>query len=152
MVFEDDFSNGINTIDWNYEIEVGGFGTGSFDWTTNDPENVYTDETGLHIVPTITTEAANITLDQATNGYILNLTAQGICSSTQAADCVRVKQYHQRYCYQPRALRPPHHARQTQHHLQKIRSSRQAPPWRLALARRLDDARSLALRSLAREW
>lgn len=61
LVFEDNFSNGIDGNNWNYEISVGGFGDGSFDWTTNDPKNAYTDDKGLHIVPTITTEATNIT-------------------------------------------------------------------------------------------
>ncbi|KAH8594619.1 concanavalin A-like lectin/glucanase domain-containing protein [Bisporella sp. PMI_857] len=90
LVFQDDFSNGINETDWNYETEIGGFGTDSFDWTTRDEKNVYTDEMGLHIVPTITTEAINLTLEQITNGYTLNLTAEGVCSSTDVLDCVRV--------------------------------------------------------------
>jgi hypothetical protein len=60
MIFEDDFGNGIDENDWNYEIELGGFGTGYFDWTTNDEKNAYTDENGLHIVPTLTTEATTL--------------------------------------------------------------------------------------------
>lgn len=89
-MFSDDFSNGINNADWNYEIETGGFGVGSFDWTTNDPKNAYTDENGLHIVPTITTEATNITQAQILNGYTLNLTAEGLCTSTALTSCVVV--------------------------------------------------------------
>jgi len=72
------------------EIEVGGFGTGEFDWTTSDGDNAYTDEQGLHIVPTITTEVTNITNAQLLNGYTLNLTADGICSSNYLSDCVAV--------------------------------------------------------------
>jgi beta-glucanase (GH16 family) len=90
MVFHDDFSNGINENDWNFEIETGGFGTGSFDWTTNDPQNAYTDAAGLHIVPTLTTESTNLTLEQVTNGYTLNLTAEGVCTGTAPSQCVRV--------------------------------------------------------------
>jgi beta-glucanase (GH16 family) len=90
LIFEDDFSNGINTDDWNYEIGVGGNGVGSFDWTTNDPKNAYTDANGLHIVPTITTQVTNITSAQLFNGYTVNLTADGTCSSNDKASCIRV--------------------------------------------------------------
>ncbi|OKL57256.1 hypothetical protein UA08_07422 [Talaromyces atroroseus] len=90
LIFEDDFSNGINENDWNYEIEVGGYGVGSFEWTTSDSTNAYTDESGLHIVPTITTNTTDITTAELFNGYTLNLTSQGICSSTEAGDCVKV--------------------------------------------------------------
>lgn len=72
------------------EIEVGGFGTGEFDWTTNDAKNAYTDEKGLHIVPTITADVTEISESQLLNGYTLNLTSQGICSSDYPSDCVAV--------------------------------------------------------------
>jgi hypothetical protein len=88
MIFEDDFSGGISKDSWNYEIQVGGFGTGSFDWTTDDPANSYTDSEGLHIVPTITANSTNLTLAEITNGYILNLTSEGVCTSTSLSDCV----------------------------------------------------------------
>lgn len=90
MIFEDDFSKGINLDNWNYEIGLSGFGVGSFDWTTNDPQNAYADASGLHIVPTVTTESTNITAAQMLNGYTVNLTADGTCSSTDAFSCVRV--------------------------------------------------------------
>ncbi|KAH8690186.1 putative gram-negative bacteria binding protein [Talaromyces proteolyticus] len=90
LIFEDDFQNGINKNDWNYEIQVGGFGVGSFDWATDDPTNAYTDESGLHIVPTLTTSATNITLAEMLNGYTLNLTSQGICTSTGNNSCARI--------------------------------------------------------------
>jgi hypothetical protein len=111
MIFEDDFRHSINENDWNYEVQVGGFGTGSFEWTTRAEENVYTDDTGLHIVPTITStyfhcpereyfetttannnaaETANLTLDQMTDGYTLNLTAEGTCTSKENSACIRV--------------------------------------------------------------
>ncbi|GAM37197.1 hypothetical protein TCE0_022f06912 [Talaromyces pinophilus] len=90
LIFEDDFLNGISENDWNYEIQVGGYGVGSFDWTTNDPSNAYTDENGLHIVPTITTNVTDITNAQLLNGYTLNLTQQGVCTAADSGDCVRV--------------------------------------------------------------
>lgn len=87
MVFEDDFSNGINTNSWNFEQQVGGFGVGSFDWTTNDTKNAYTDASGLHIVPTITTDVTSLSSDQLLNGFTLNLTSSGICTGTGNSSC-----------------------------------------------------------------
>lgn len=62
--------------------------TGSFEWTTNDPQNAYTDAEGLHIVPTLTVNSTNITPAQILNGYTLNLTTDnrpdGVCTSDDA--------------------------------------------------------------------
>src|SRR6202000_2823649 len=87
-ILEDEF----RTIDkkvWNYEIQRGGFGTGSFEWTTDDPKNAYVDAEGLHIVPTLTTEATSITPAQLNDNYVLNLTTAGTCTSASglAPDC-----------------------------------------------------------------
>lgn len=90
LVFHDDFSNGINTDDWVYEQQIGGFGVQSFDWTTDDVQNIYSDGTGLHIVPTLTTESTNITVDQLLNDYTLNLTVTGTCTSEIDSDCAIV--------------------------------------------------------------
>lgn len=88
LVYDDDFQGGaLDETKWNYEIALDGFGTGSFDWTTNDPTNVYTDEKGLHIVPTLTNETTSITTDQMYNGYTLNLTTDGTCTETSATSC-----------------------------------------------------------------
>ncbi|KAI9649850.1 hypothetical protein NHQ30_002432 [Ciborinia camelliae] len=87
LMFEDDFHN-IDPSIWSYEIQRGGFGTGSFEWTTNDPQNAYTDAEGLHIVPTLTVNSTNITPAQILNGYTLNLTTDnrpdGVCTSDDA--------------------------------------------------------------------
>ncbi|KAK4570545.1 hypothetical protein LTR86_002627 [Recurvomyces mirabilis] len=83
---EDDF----HTIDentWSYEIQRGGFGTGSFEWTTNDPKNAYTDAEGLHIVPTLTTETTDISPAQIIDGYVLNLTTAHTCTSDDYTMC-----------------------------------------------------------------
>ncbi|KAF4469505.1 glycosyl hydrolase family [Fusarium albosuccineum] len=66
---------------WNHEIQMNGFGTGSFDWTTDDSANSYVDAKGLHIVPTMTLESTDITYGQLTNGYTVNLTKSGTCTS-----------------------------------------------------------------------
>jgi beta-glucanase (GH16 family) len=64
--------------------------TGSFEWTTNDPQNAYTDAEGLHIVPTLTVNSTNITPAQILDGYTLNLTTDGrpdgVCTSDDALD------------------------------------------------------------------
>lgn len=89
LVYEDKFDMGeLDESKWNYEVALNGFGTGTFDWTTTDATNVYTDEKGLHIVPTLTNETTSITTDQMWNGYTLNLTADGTCTETSASACV----------------------------------------------------------------
>ena len=102
LMFEDTFQN-IDSSIWSYEIQRGGFGyvwfteplwenllannpsTGSFEWTTNDPKNSYTDADGLHIVPTLTVNSTDITPAQILDGYRLNLTTDnrpdGVCTS-----------------------------------------------------------------------
>src|SRR5216117_1501417 len=85
-MLEDDFKT-INSSVWSYEIQRGGFGTGSFEWTTDDPKNAYVDAAGLHIVPTLTTASTNITIDQLSDGFVLNLTTAGTCTSTDVTMC-----------------------------------------------------------------
>ncbi|OCK77836.1 glycoside hydrolase family 16 protein [Lepidopterella palustris CBS 459.81] len=86
LLLEDNFKT-IDPNTWNYEIQRGGFGSGTFEWTTDDPKNAYTDENGLHIVPTLTTETTSITVDQIYDGYVLNLTTDGTCTSTDVTMC-----------------------------------------------------------------
>lgn len=78
------------TIDpniWNHEVQIDGFGAGSFDWTTTDPANSFVASDGLHIVPTLTNESTSITTEQISNGYTLNLTSDGSCTSTLGSSC-----------------------------------------------------------------
>lgn len=70
--------------------QVGGFGTGEFEWTTTDDRNVFVDEEGLHIVPTLTTNTTTITTAEIVNGYTLNLTkagGDGSCTGTTNEAC-----------------------------------------------------------------
>jgi hypothetical protein len=67
LVLDDSFGS-LNEDVWNHEVQVDGFGTGSFDWTTTDSKNAFTDGEGLHIVPTLTTETTDITEDQILDG------------------------------------------------------------------------------------
>jgi hypothetical protein len=86
LVYEDDFQT-LDTNVWTHEVQIDGYGTGSFDWTTTDPKNSFVDSEGLHIVPTLTNETTEINNDQIYNGYTLNLTSDGTCSSTSLSSC-----------------------------------------------------------------
>lgn len=67
LVLDDKFET-LDTSVWTHQVQLDGFGTGSFDWTTTDSKNAFTDGEGLHIVPTLTTETTDITEDQLTDG------------------------------------------------------------------------------------
>ncbi|EEA23630.1 hypothetical protein TMatcc_002506 [Talaromyces marneffei ATCC 18224] len=89
LILDDDFST-LNTNVWTREVQVGGFGTGEFEWTTTDDRNVFIDQEGLHIVPTLTTDTTAITAAEITNGYTLNLTqasGDGTCTGTTNEAC-----------------------------------------------------------------
>lgn len=86
MILDDNFTS-IDTSIWNYEIQIGGFGKGSFEWTTSDESNIYVDENGLHINPTLTLNTTTLTPDELYNGAILNLTSDGTCTSDQPNYC-----------------------------------------------------------------
>lgn len=71
-------------------FQVNGFGTGSFEWTTTEAENVFVDSQGLHLVPTLTNETTPITNAEIFNGYTLNLTkagGDGSCTGNTIAEC-----------------------------------------------------------------
>lgn len=80
LILEDLFET-LDKKTWNFEIQRGGFGTGSFDWTTDDPKNAYVDAAGLHIVPTLTLDTTSITPSQLNDNHVLNLTTSGTCTS-----------------------------------------------------------------------
>lgn len=69
-------------------MQLDGFGTGAFDWTTADAKNSYIDTSGLHIVPTLTNETTGITSDQLYANYTLDLLKDGTCTSQQNSSCV----------------------------------------------------------------
>ncbi|KAI9817425.1 MAG: hypothetical protein M1827_001034 [Pycnora praestabilis] len=81
-VLDEDWSNGIDSKIWTKEVEVGGFGNGQFEQTTNTNENAFIQDGMLYIKPTL--QDANL---METNN-VINLTAQGICTSTVLSDCV----------------------------------------------------------------
>lgn len=79
----DDHFAELDTKVWSHEVQLNGFGTGSFDWTTNDPANSYVDEQGLHIVPTLTLDTTSITEAQMLDKHLVNLTQDGTCTSRE---------------------------------------------------------------------
>lgn len=88
LILDDQFEGtDIDSSTWSHEIQAGGYGTGSFDWTTSDPSNSYVKNGNLHIVPTLTTLTTPITEDQLLNGYTLNLTSDGTCTSKDVSAC-----------------------------------------------------------------
>lgn len=52
LIMEDNFET-FNESIWTQEIEVGGFGTGEFEWTSGSPENCYVEDGKLYLVPTL---------------------------------------------------------------------------------------------------
>ncbi|KAF4334250.1 beta glucan-binding [Fusarium beomiforme] len=83
-VFTDDFSNGFNSTIWNKHVEVGGYGNGEFELTTNTDENIFVRDGQLVIKPTLQTDKY---LSETTK---INLTADGTCSSATTQDCIQV--------------------------------------------------------------
>ncbi|KAF5554621.1 glycoside hydrolase family 16 [Fusarium mexicanum] len=80
LIMDDQFQK-LDTDVWSHEVQMNGFGTGSFDWTTTDDSNAYVDEKGLHIVPTLTLETTKITENQMLDKFVVNLTRDGTCTS-----------------------------------------------------------------------
>ncbi|KAI9826979.1 MAG: hypothetical protein M1819_007073 [Sarea resinae] len=83
-VLQEDFSEGFDTKTWTKEVEVGGFGNGQFEETTNTEENVFIDNGKLVIKPTLQ-EASLIN-----HNNVINLLKTGSCSSKVWSDCVAV--------------------------------------------------------------
>ncbi|PVH81977.1 glycoside hydrolase family 16 protein [Cadophora sp. DSE1049] len=83
LVMEDGFDGPtLNTSIWQYEVQLGGFGNGEFEVTTNDTANVFLDDGKLVIKPTL--QNTNI-ID--TPYALVNLTADGTCTSDVWSDC-----------------------------------------------------------------
>ncbi|XAO21475.1 hypothetical protein I312_100226 [Cryptococcus bacillisporus CA1280] len=88
-VLDDDFSNGVINPDiWEHEVRLDGYGSGSFQWTTASSSNSYIQGGILYIVPTLTSDHLGVAA--ITNGYTLNLTADGTCTSNNVSQCVAV--------------------------------------------------------------
>ncbi|KAJ3510028.1 hypothetical protein NMY22_g16100 [Coprinellus aureogranulatus] len=66
MVLDEQFNGGsLDEGVWNREVQLGGFGNGQFEMTTNDDENLFFANGQLYIHPTLTTDILPNILDQA---------------------------------------------------------------------------------------
>ncbi|KAH7918271.1 glycoside hydrolase family 16 protein [Leucogyrophana mollusca] len=77
MVLDEEFNTDTNTVlgaggNWFREIELGGFGNGEFEMTTDSTNNSYVQNGYLYITPTLTSDM--IGSDNLYNGYTYNLT------------------------------------------------------------------------------
>ena len=85
QVMHDDF-NSLDTGLWQFQSELGGFGNGEFEMTTQESKNAYTDGGMLYIVPTLTEDeignqvydGGNYTLDKCTSNI------QTACTATSS--------------------------------------------------------------------
>ncbi|KAG2097727.1 glycoside hydrolase family 16 protein [Suillus discolor] len=80
LVMQDDFDSSIDPNNWSYDIELGGFGNGEFEMTTDDPSNVYISNGQLYIMPTLTSDSIDGGWDSVMSGATYPLpdcTAQG---------------------------------------------------------------------------
>ncbi|PWN49148.1 concanavalin A-like lectin/glucanase [Violaceomyces palustris] len=85
LVMQDDFDgNSINKDLWYHEMETGGFGNQQFEWTTDSINNSFVEDGSLYIVPTLTSDQFGEAA--ITNGFTLNLTADGRCTAIDKSD------------------------------------------------------------------
>ncbi|KAL7423010.1 hypothetical protein Q5752_002308 [Cryptotrichosporon argae] len=87
LVLNDDFST-LDTSVWTREVRLDGYGNGEFEWTTASDNNSFVEDGILYLVPTLTADVLGA--DAITNGYTLNLTADGTCTSTNVSQCAAV--------------------------------------------------------------
>jgi beta-glucanase (GH16 family) len=82
--YEIDFTTGgsLDESIWKKEVEVGGYGNGQFEYTTNTDENVFIKDGLLTLKPTLQDSRL-----METNNTI-NLTANGLCTSDVWSNCV----------------------------------------------------------------
>ncbi|KAI8675194.1 GH16 domain-containing protein [Fusarium keratoplasticum] len=81
-VLDEDFSGGLDPKIWTKEVEVGGYGNGQFEQTTNTDENVYVDNGNLIIKATL----QNAKLMEKNN--VINLFKDGSCTSKVWSNCI----------------------------------------------------------------
>ncbi|KAG1740932.1 concanavalin A-like lectin/glucanase domain-containing protein [Suillus lakei] len=80
LVMQDDFTSSIDSNNWSLDVELGGFGNGEFEMTTNDPSNVYVSNGQLYIMPTLTSDTIDGGYSAVMDGGTYQLpgcTAQG---------------------------------------------------------------------------
>ncbi|KAF2454579.1 glucan endo-1,3-beta-D-glucosidase [Lineolata rhizophorae] len=81
-VLDEDFSSGLDSSIWTKEVEVGGFGNGQFEMTTDTDENAFIKDGALHIKPTLQNS------DWIEHNKVINLLEDGTCTSSLAQNCI----------------------------------------------------------------
>ncbi|EPS96752.1 hypothetical protein FOMPIDRAFT_57748 [Fomitopsis schrenkii] len=81
LIMEDDFNTLDKTI-WTHDVEMGGFGNGDFEITTDSTNNSYVQDGKLYIVPTLTSDV--IGYNNIFNGYTYNVSG---CTSSNRTAC-----------------------------------------------------------------
>ncbi|BFZ56765.1 hypothetical protein PYCC9005_003813 [Savitreella phatthalungensis] len=89
LVLDDDFME-FNSAVWLRESELGGFGTGEFEWTTTTDENSFVKDGRLHLLPSIDP------FWPPPDGTVLNLTSTNQCTSIETGEsreraCIRTQ-------------------------------------------------------------
>ncbi|THG96108.1 hypothetical protein EW026_g5660 [Hermanssonia centrifuga] len=82
LIMEDNFDTFDTEFTWQQEVDMGGFGNGEFEMTTNSPNNSFVEDGKLYIVPTLTSDV--IGRANVLNGFTYNVTG---CTSTNLTSC-----------------------------------------------------------------
>ncbi|KLO06572.1 concanavalin A-like lectin/glucanase [Schizopora paradoxa] len=82
QVMDEEFNDFDTTNTWFQQVELGGFGNGEFQMTTNSANNSFVQNGELFIVPTLTADV--IGESAIFNGHTFNLSG---CTSTNASAC-----------------------------------------------------------------
>lgn len=87
LILEDNFER-LNLDNWQREVRLDGYDNGEFQWTTNSDNNSFVEDGILYLTPTLTSD--HLGEEAISNGYTLNLTQDGTCTSENVTQCVAV--------------------------------------------------------------
>ncbi|KAI5996066.1 glycoside hydrolase family 16 protein [Pisolithus marmoratus] len=74
LVLDDEFNGGsLDTNTWSMDVELGGYGNGEFEMTTNSANNVYISNGQLYIMPTLTSDSISGGYGAVMNGATYTL-------------------------------------------------------------------------------
>ncbi|KAL4063685.1 glycoside hydrolase family 16 protein [Scleroderma citrinum] len=86
LILDEEFDSGsLDSGTWTVDVELGGYGNGEFEMTTNSPNNVYISNGQLYIMPTLTSDSISGGYSAVMDGATYTLdgcTASGYNSTT----------------------------------------------------------------------
>ncbi|KAJ2967617.1 hypothetical protein NUW54_g13457 [Trametes sanguinea] len=147
MVLDEPF----DTLDlqntWKRDVELGGFGNGEFQMTTDSSDNLYVQDGQLYIMPTLTSDklGRNAILD----GGSFDL--GDACTTSNKTACSVKSSNSDGSTIQPVQSARISTMNSTSIAFGKVEAAREAPPRRLALARHLDASQGRQVRRVAAE-